>query len=136
MIHILLAVMLAVVPTGSKVEKIETVQHYSNRAWTDFDLGTKDTVSLNGKRTLYFIHTSLRCSITPEYVQLRFARHIPGKSLDTTGTNTWFTHGSKLHKFTISQTWTMETKYPVSAQIKVAGGNCWSVERQFKWWQP
>lgn len=134
--HILLALLLAVIPTGSKVTKVETTQHYANRVWTDFDLGKTDTVLLNGKRTLYFIHTSLRCSKTPEYIQLRFARHINGKPLDTTGTNTWFTTGSKLHKFTISQTWTMATKHPVSAQIKVAGGKCWSVERQFKWWQP
>ena len=135
MIPLLLAVLL-VVPTGSKVIKVETVQLYKNRAWTNFDLGHTDTVTLDGKRTLYFIHNQIRCSVAPEYIQMRFARIHPDGSIDTTGTNTWFTHGSKLKKFTISQTWTMKTKWPVSAQIKVAGGKCWSVERQFKWWQP
>ena len=135
MMSLLLALLL-VVPTGSKVIKVESIQHYSNRAWVDFDLGKTDTVTLDGQRTLYFIHNQIRCSKSPEYIQMRFARHHADGSLDTTGTQTWFTHGSTLKKFTLTQTWTMKTKYPVSAQVKVAGGKCWSSERQFKWWQP
>ena len=78
-------------------------------------------------------------SSNPTYLKLRFARHLPNGTLDTTGTNTWvigknFT-GATFHA---SVCWTMDTKYSVTAQVKLVGGASSYVSnlRQFKAWSP
>jgi hypothetical protein len=73
----------------------------------------------------------------PEYVKIRFARIKSGKD-DTTGTNTWVTKGFKGRYWQGALCWTIDTKYPVVAQIKIEGSkkSYTSYLRQFKAWSP
>jgi hypothetical protein len=73
----------------------------------------------------------------PSYVKVRFAR-VKGGPDDTTGTNTWVTKGFKGQYWQGSICWTMDTKYPIVAQIKVSGPKKYYTShlRQFKAWSP
>ena len=101
--------------------------------WTDFQGGG---FKLNGKRALFFAQLHLSCSSKPTFVKVRLARHHKNGSLDTTGTNTWVTGWNMPDSWQGTIWWESDTKYLITAQFYVAGGNCSSPERQFKWWQP
>jgi hypothetical protein len=78
-------------------------------------------------------------SNNPTYLKLRFARRLSNGKLDTTGTDTWVIGknytGETFHS---SVCWTIDTKYPVTAQVKLVGGAYSYVSnlRQFKAWSP
>ena len=101
--------------------------------WTDFEGGG---FKLNGKRSLFFAQLHLTCSAKPTFVKVRLARHHKNGLLDTTGTNTWVTGAGMPDSWQGSLWWESDTKYLITAQFYVAGGKCFSPQRQFKWWQP
>jgi len=118
---------------------ISTQTVKSGNKWHDltFD-GKARTLQGNGKRSIFCMQVAVSMKGKPTVVRLRFARHLPNGTLDTTGTNTYT--GLDVVKSTLyeSPCWEFDSKYPVSAQIKISGkAKSYSViERQFKMWTP
>jgi hypothetical protein len=102
--------------------------------WTTFQ--GCEPYALGGQRSLFFAQLHLKCSKPPKYVKVRFARLLPNGKRDTTGTNTWVLGKNTPKTWHGSMYWEMKTKYPIVAQFKVGGGNCYSSQRQFKYWTP
>jgi hypothetical protein len=102
--------------------------------WTTFH--GCEPYALGGDRSLFFAQLHLKCSKKPKYVKVRFARLLPNGKRDTTGTNTWVLGKNTPKTWHGSMYWEMKTKYPIVAQFKVGGGNCYSSQRQFKYWTP
>lgn len=127
-----------------QLKKTERVQVITTGVWTDlkFDNGN----SLKRKknyRTLFCtkLHLTMpaKDANNPAYIKIRYARHLPNGTLDTTGTNTWvigknFT-GATFHA---ALCWNMDTPYPITAQVKIAGKlkRYSSNLREFKAWSP
>jgi hypothetical protein len=101
--------------------------------WQNF--GGVKPFKLNGERSLFFAQLHINCTKRPKYVKIRLARVKPGRD-DTTGTNTWSFNKNTTRDWQGSLWWESNTKHPVMAQFKVVGGECYSDQRQFKWWQP
>jgi hypothetical protein len=112
----------------------------SGNVWHDFTFGGKPkTIKGNGKRSLYCVQVGVSMKgKNPDLIKIRFARHLPNGTLDTTGTNTYTNLGSVGSPWFASQCWEFNSKYPVSAQIKIIGKSkyYYSTERQFKMWTP
>jgi hypothetical protein len=92
--------------------------------------------ALGGERSLFFAQLHINCTKRPKYVKIRLARLKPDGTRDTTGTNTWSFTKNTTKDWQGSMWWEAKTKYPIIAQYKVVGGECYSDQRQFKWWQP
>lgn len=119
----------------SGIYKSSSAQYITPNKWTNFKLPNRGAFDLNGKRTLFFAQLHLRCKKSPKFVKIRLARHLPDGTQDTTGTNTWVTNPIP-RTWQGSLWWESKTKDPITAQFYVAGGKCFSPQRQFKWWQP
>lgn len=117
----------------SGIHKDTNSQSVTPKHWTDFQGGG---FKLGGPKTLFFAQLHLTCTKKPKYVKIRLARHHKDGSLDTTGTNTWVTGTDMPNTWQGTIWWESNTKYPITAQFYVSGGNCYSPERQFKWWRP
>lgn len=131
----IVALILALlIPTGNfDYYKVTTPQRIGS-AWTRLDYGDIDTLTTD-KRALFFAHVRVTCTKKPRYVKLRFVRYgVDGR--DTTGTNTWVLGAASPKKWTISHSWTINTRDPVGVEVKIVGGNCVSTERQLKAWVP
>jgi hypothetical protein len=129
-----------VVASETRLLKDTVAQRIPEGRWTNLQFSGKTTVR-NKKSTRALYCTQLHLDIKdtkPKYVKIRFARHIPGKKLDTTGTTTWVIGKNGPRVFHGSMCWTMKTKYPVSVQVKVIGkASSWvSTQRQLKLWAP
>jgi hypothetical protein len=112
-------------------------QRVTTGKWTDFSNSKgSNSFNLNGKRTLFFAQLHLNCTKRPKYVKIRLARLKPDGTRDTTGTTTWSFNKNTTRDWQGSTWWESKTKHPIVAQFKVVGGNCYSDQRQFKWWQP
>ena len=101
--------------------------------WQNF--GGLKPFKLNGNRALFFAQLHLNCTKRPKYVKIRLVRIQPGKN-DTTGTTTWSFTKDTTKDWQGTTWWESRTKRPIVAQFKVIGGNCYSDQRQLKWWQP
>jgi hypothetical protein len=119
--------------TEGKHFKVEANQAVTGR-WQSF--AGIDPVQLGGERALFFAQLHLTCTKKPRWVKIRLARINADGSLDTTGTNTWIMSKNAPTSFQGSLWWESLTRKPIKAQFKVKGGNCYSPERQFKFWQP
>lgn len=115
------------------IHKSTAVQHVTPNKWTNFKGGG---FALHGPRALFFAQLHLKCTVKPKFVKVRLARHHKNGSLDTTGTNTWVLGKNAPQTWQGTIWWESRTKYPITAQFYVAGGKCFSPERQFKWWRP
>jgi len=102
--------------------------------WQNF--GGCQPFKLNGKRSLFFAQLHIDCTKRPKYVKIRIARLLPDGTKDTTGTTTWSFTKNTTKNWQGATYWESKTKYPMIAQYKVVGGQCYSDQRQFKWWQP
>lgn len=129
-----------VTASESKLLKDTSAQRIPQGKWTNLQFDGKTTVrNKSGTRALYCTQVHLDiASAKPKYVKVRFARHIPGKKLDTTGTTTWVIGKNGPRVFHGSTCWAIRTKYPVSVQVKVVGkSSSWvSPQRQLKLWSP
>lgn len=119
---------------NSKVCKNTDNQSFTAGKWTTF--AGCDPISLNGDRALFFAQLHLTCTKRPKYVKIRLARLLPDGSKDTTGTNTWTLGADSPLIWEGSLWWESLTKHPIVAQFRVKGGNCYSDQRQIKYWQP
>jgi hypothetical protein len=117
----------------SGLQKSEKDQDATGK-WQNF--GGVEPFVLNGKRTLFFAQVHINCTKRPKYIKIRLARLLPDGKKDTTGTNTWAFTDTTTKDWQGSLWWESKTEYPMMAQFKVVGGNCYSDQRQFKWWQP
>lgn len=117
----------------SGIHKSTAVQRVTPNKWTDFKGGG---FKLGGPKTLFFAQLHLTCSKPPKYIKIRLARHHKNGSLDTTGTNTWVLNKNMPKTWQGTIWWESKTTYPITAQFYVAGGKCFSPQRQFKWWRP
>jgi hypothetical protein len=117
----------------SGLQKSEKHQSTSGK-WQTFS-GIEPFV-LNGDRSLFFAQLHLTCTKAPKYVKIRIARLLPDGKRDTTGTTTWVLGKGTPKTWQGTTYWELKTKHPIVAQFKVGGGDCYSPERQFKWWQP
>lgn len=107
--------------------------------WTTLQFSGADSLKrTRNYRTLFCakVHLDTKNG-APSYVKVRFARVKKGAD-DTTGTNTWVTRGFKGQYWQGSICWTMDTKYPIVAQIKIEGPKKYYTShlRQFKAWSP
>ncbi len=126
--------------SDSRLLKDTTTQKIPEGRWTNLQFGEKTTVR-NKSRTRALYCTQLHLDIKdkkPRYVKLRYARHLPGGKLDTTGTTTWVVGKNGPRVFHASMCWPIRTRYPVSVQVKVVGkASAWkSTQRQLKLWSP
>ena len=107
--------------------------------WTTLKFKGGDSLKrTKNYRTLFCTKVHLNTKKgAPTYVKVRFAR-VKGGPDDTTGTNTWITKGFTGSYWQGSICWTMDTKYPIVAQIKIEGPkkSYTSNLRQFKAWSP
>lgn len=130
----------SVTASESRLLKDTSVQKIPEGRWTNLQFDGRSTVrNAKGTRALYCTQVHLDIEKTkPKYVKIRFARHVPGKKLDTTGTNTWVIGKNGPRVFHGSMCWAIKTKYPVSVQVKVVGkSSSWaSPQRQLKLWAP
>lgn len=122
--------------SGIKKNENKVVLHIGE--WNDVPFTQGNAFKLNGKRTLWFAQLHVKCKKAPKYIKLRFARHLPNGTLDTTGTNTWMLNGHMPQKaWQGTLNWETKSKYPMTFQYIIIGGKgCTSDNRQFKWWQP
>lgn len=112
--------------------------------WNDLEFsGANYLKRRKNYRTLFCakVHVTMpkKDSNNPAYIKVRFARHRNDGTLDTTGTNTWVIGKNYKDKtFHASLCWTIDTKYRVTAQVRVVGNlNSYVSElRQFKAWSP
>ena len=135
---------LAVNRGDYQLKESKSRQVIHTNTWANLSFAGSDSLKRKKNyRTLFCakVHIVMpkKDSSNPTYLKLRFARHLPNGTLDTTGTNTWvigknFT-GATFHA---SVCWTMDTKYSVTAQVKLVGGASSYVSnlRQFKAWSP
>jgi hypothetical protein len=117
----------------SGLQKSEDHQKASGK-WQTFK--GIDPFVLDGDRSLFFAQLHLTCTKIPKYVKIRIARLLENGKRDTTGTTTWVLGKGTPKTWQGTTYWELKTKHPIVAQFKVGGGNCYSPERQFKWWQP
>lgn len=120
--------------------KDESVQRLKANKWQTlkFD-GKGKKIKGNGNRSLWCIQANVNVEgKAPQYVKLRFVRHLPNGKKDTTGTSTWVVGKTGMNVFYESTCWEFKSNYPVSAQIKVMGKSkyYYSSMRQFKMWTP
>ena len=125
---------------SSKRYKDASTQKLKANKWQTlkFD-GKPKTIKGNGNRSLWCIQANVSTKgKNPDYVKLRFVRHLPSGAKDTTGTSTWVVGENGMTAFYESTCWEFNSKYPVSAQIKVVGKSkyYYSDMRQFKMWTP
>ena len=143
---LLLITCLCVTPVSADPSNTVMWQSYENQSiktgkWVTMQFKKNRTdIVKNGKgRTLYCskVHLNFIGKKNPKYVKLRLARVLPNGKLDTTGTNTWVLGKSSPKKWQGSMCWSIDTEYPVRAQIKIGGkGSYTSTLRQFKAWSP
>jgi hypothetical protein len=124
-----------IVPMAKKsgLCKVESNQSVTGK-WQTFK--NCDPFVLGGERSLFFVQLHINCEKRPKYVKLRLARLLPDGTKDTTGTTTFSFTDETTKDWQGTMWWESKTTYPIVAQYKVVGGNCYSDERQFKWWQP
>jgi hypothetical protein len=124
-----------VVPMAKKsgLCKVESNQKVTGK-WQTFK--NCDPFVLGGERSLFFVQLHINCEKRPKYVKLRLARLHPDGTKDTTGTTTFSFTDETTKDWQGTMWWESKTAYPIVAQYKVVGGQCYSDERQFKWWQP
>lgn len=122
-----------------QLKQSKSKQVIKRDSWTTLNFGKVDSLKRKKNyRTLFCakIHIDTRNG-SPDYVKVRFAR-VKGGPDDTTGTNTWVTKGFQGDFWQGSTCWTMDTKYPIVAQVKISGPKktYTSNLRQFKAWSP
>ena len=126
--------------TSSKRYKDTSVQTIRANKWQDLTFnGKAKTIKGNGNKSLWCIQANVSMKgKNPSYVKMRFSRHLPNGKRDTTGTSTWVIGNNGMKAFYESTCWVFNSKYPVSAQIKVMGKSkyYYSDMRQFKMWTP
>jgi hypothetical protein len=125
---------------SAKRYKDTSIQKIKSNKWQDLTFnGKAKTIKGNGNRSLWCIQANvLFQGKNPSYVKMRFSRHLPNGKRDTTGTSTWVVGKTGMKTFYESTCWVFNSKYPVSAQIKVMGKRkyYYSDMRQFKMWTP
>lgn len=125
---------------SSKRFKDTSVQKIKANKWQTLKFnGEGKTIKGNGNRSLWCIQTNVIMNgKNPDYIKLRFVRHLPDGTKDTTGTSTFVIGDNNMNVFYESTCWEFNSKYPVSAQIKVMGNKkyYYSDMRQFKMWTP
>ena len=122
-----------------QIKESKSKQVIKTDKWTTLNFGKNDSLKRSKNyRTLFCakVHLNTKGG-APDYVKVRFARVKGGKD-DTTGTNTWVTKGFKGSYWQGSMCWTVDTKYPIVAQVKIVGPkkSYTSNLRQFKAWSP
>jgi hypothetical protein len=122
-----------------QIKESKSKQVIKTDKWTTLNFGKNDSLKRKKNyRTLFCAKVHINTTKgAPDYIKVRFAR-VKGGPDDTTGTNTWVTKGYAGTYWQGSICWTIDTKYPTVAQIKVIGPkkSYTSNLRQFKAWSP
>ena len=143
---LILVLCLSITPANAAPNNTVMWQSYENQSiktgkWVTmkFKKDRTDIVKKGNGRTLYCskVHLNFTGKKKSRYVKIRLARVLPNGKLDTTGTTTWTLGKSAPKKWQGSMCWSIDTDYPVRAQVKIGGsGSYTSTLRQFKAWSP